>query len=86
MPPAHRSPPSDYLRRLYFDTITHSPHALRLLLDTVGPERVMLGSDFPFDMGAPDPRSVVAAQDDLSPASLTRIYADTAREFLGVIA
>ena len=33
-------------------------------------------------MGAPNPRSVVVAQDDLSPASLARIYAETAREFL----
>jgi aminocarboxymuconate-semialdehyde decarboxylase len=76
--------PSEYLRRLYFDTLTHSPRALRLLLDTVGPERVMLGSDFPFDMGAPHPRSVVTAQADLSPTAVRRIYADTAREFLGL--
>ena len=75
-------PPSEYLRRLYFDTITHSSRALALLLDTVGPERVMLGSDFPFDMGTPHPRSVVAAQRDLQPGALRHIYADTAREFL----
>jgi aminocarboxymuconate-semialdehyde decarboxylase len=75
--------PSDYLRRLYFDTLTHSPRVLRLLLDTVGSERIMLGSDFPFDMGAPNPRSVVTAQADLPSAALSRIYTDTAREFLG---
>jgi aminocarboxymuconate-semialdehyde decarboxylase len=77
--------PSEYLRhRLYFDTITHSPRVLRLLLDTVGAARVMLGSDFPFDMGAPHPRSAVTAQSDLSPAALRQIYSDTAREFLGL--
>jgi len=76
--------PSGHLRRLYFDTITHSPRVLRLLLDTVGTERVMLGSDFPFDMGAPHPRAVVTAQADLSQEDVDRIYEGTAREFLGL--
>ena len=44
----------------------------------------MLGSDFPFDMGAPDPRAVVEAHDDLPAEALTRIYEGTAREFLGL--
>ena len=77
-------PPSHYLQRLYFDTITHSPRALGLLLETVGPERVMLGSDFPFDMGPPAPRSVVTAQAELSPEDRRAIDCDTAREFLGL--
>jgi len=76
--------PSEYLSRLYFDTITHSPRVLGLLLDTVGPERVMLGSDFPFDMGAPNPRSVVTAQAGLSAVARRAIYLDTPREFLGL--
>ena len=46
----------------------------------------MLGSDFPFDMGAPDPRSVVAAQAHLAPAALRAIDGETAREFLGLTA
>ena len=37
--------------RLYFDTITHAPDALRFLVDKVTPQRVLLGSDYPFDMG-----------------------------------
>ena len=77
-------PPSEYLRRLYYDTITHSPRVLRLLIDTVGVERVMLGSDFPFDMGAPSPRDVVESQTGLPVAARTAIYADTARAFLGL--
>ena len=77
-------PPSEYLRRLYFDSITHSPRALGLLLDTVGPGRVMLGSDFPFDMGSPSPRGVVESQPDLTAAERARVYRDTAVEFLGL--
>ena len=44
-------PPSEYFRFLYFDTLTHSVPALNFLLESVGPERVMLGTDYPFDMG-----------------------------------
>jgi aminocarboxymuconate-semialdehyde decarboxylase len=75
--------PSEYLRRFYFDTLTHSPRALGWLLETVGPGRVMLGSDFPFDMGAPAPWQVVDAQPALSLADRGRIARHTASEFLG---
>ena len=47
-------PPSDYLSRVYFDSLTHDPRALRLLLDIGGGDRVVLGTDFPADMGQLD--------------------------------
>ena len=47
--------PSSYLTRLYYDSLVHSPESLRLLVGLVGAERVMLGSDHPFDMGVDDP-------------------------------
>jgi aminocarboxymuconate-semialdehyde decarboxylase len=47
--------PLDILKRLYFDQITFSPATLRYLIDLVGAERLMLGSDYPFEMGDPDP-------------------------------
>lgn len=77
------APPSEYLRRFYFDSITHSSAALGLLLDLVGAERVMLGSDFPFDMGTTAPRAVVETQAALDAAARARIYEGTAAEFLG---
>ena len=77
-------PPSHYLRRLYFDSLTHSARALGLLLDTVGPEHVMLGSDFPFDMGSPAPRDVLEAQAALTADERERVCRDTALEFLGL--
>jgi aminocarboxymuconate-semialdehyde decarboxylase len=48
-------------RRLYFDTVLFEPRALRFLCDTVGAEKVMLGSDYPFGIGDPDPCNVVDA-------------------------
>jgi aminocarboxymuconate-semialdehyde decarboxylase len=53
--------PLDVLKKLYYDTITFSPATLRYLIDLVGAERLMLGSDFPFEMGDPDPVASVSA-------------------------
>ncbi|WP_156994019.1 amidohydrolase family protein [Pseudonocardia acaciae] len=47
--PHHR--PSDYLRRFHYDTLTHRPAATGWLLDQVGADRVLFGTDTPFDMG-----------------------------------
>jgi aminocarboxymuconate-semialdehyde decarboxylase len=46
--PAHT--PSDYLRRFHYDTLTHNPAATHWLIDQVGSDRVLFGSDVPFDM------------------------------------
>src|SRR5215211_193268 len=46
-----RESPNDSIRRFYFDTLTHDPALLRALIDFVGRDRVLLGSDYPFDMG-----------------------------------
>ena len=54
-------PPADaaIVERFLFDTVTHDPRLLRELVATVGAERVLLGSDYPFDMADPDPVSTV---------------------------
>ncbi|WNV85279.1 amidohydrolase family protein [Umezawaea sp. Da 62-37] len=54
-------PPSSYLRRLWFDSLVHTPDALRALVAAVGADRVLLGSDHPFDMGVTDPVARLAA-------------------------
>ncbi|MFH8485051.1 amidohydrolase family protein [Streptomyces longisporoflavus] len=56
---AHR--PSSYLTRLYFDSLVHDPHVLRELVRAAGADRVLLGSDFPFDMGSADPVGALRA-------------------------
>ena len=53
--------PSELLRRFFYDTIVHSPEALRFLTERVGYDRVVLGSDQPFPMGDPDPVGTVTA-------------------------
>ncbi|MFG2029939.1 amidohydrolase family protein [Streptomyces sp. NPDC048825] len=55
--------PSGYLKQLYFDSLVHDPHVLRELVRTAGPDRVLLGSDYPFDMGTEDPLGALRAAD-----------------------
>ncbi len=43
--------PSDYLKKLYFDTIVHSVAALQYLVQVVGADRVVIGTDYPMAMG-----------------------------------
>lgn len=47
--------PSSYVSRLYFDSLVHTDDALRALVAAVGADRVLLGSDYPFDMGVDNP-------------------------------
>jgi len=48
-------PPSEYVKLLHFDTITHSAMALEYLVANFGADHVLLGSDYPYDMGDPEP-------------------------------
>ena len=53
--------PEEGFRRLFFDTVMFEPRALRFLCDVAGVDKIMLGSDFPFGIGDPDPRAIVDA-------------------------
>jgi aminocarboxymuconate-semialdehyde decarboxylase len=55
------TPPGAFLRAFYYDALTHDPAALRFLVERVGAERVVLGSDFPFSMADPDPLRTMEA-------------------------
>lgn len=48
-------PPSAYLNSLYFDSLVYEADALSRLASIVSPDHVLLGTDYPFDMGVTDP-------------------------------
>jgi aminocarboxymuconate-semialdehyde decarboxylase len=61
-PPAAPEQAADaVIRRFLFDTVTHDPSLLADLVRHVGADRVLLGSDYPFDMADPDPVATVRA-------------------------
>ena len=51
--------PLDSIRRFCFDTVTHDRDVLAALVEWAGPDRILLGSDYPFDMADPDPVATV---------------------------
>ena len=68
-----RRRPSAYLRRFHYDTVVHHELALRYLVDLVGSDRVVIGSDYRFDMGCLDPAGTVSAVKQLSRAERAAI-------------
>ncbi len=48
-------PASSYLRRFYYDTISHQPQIMRFLIEMVGIDRIVIGSDYNMDAGYPRP-------------------------------
>jgi aminocarboxymuconate-semialdehyde decarboxylase len=75
--------PSDYLRRMWYDTCVFRPDLLAYLVRLAGADRVMLGSDYPFDMGDPHPLAVLDAA-GLGANERRQIAGDTARAFFGL--
>jgi aminocarboxymuconate-semialdehyde decarboxylase len=67
--------------RLMFDTVVHDPALLRALVALVGADRVLLGSDYPFEMGDPDPVGTVRRA-GLDPAAEESIVAGNASRLL----
>jgi aminocarboxymuconate-semialdehyde decarboxylase len=62
----------ELLKRFYFDTITHEPQALRYLIELVGAERIVVGTDSPFDMGDDNPRATLSRLSPEEVATLRR--------------
>jgi aminocarboxymuconate-semialdehyde decarboxylase len=75
--------PSEYLRRIWFDSLVYEPAALRRLIDVVGVSQVVIGTDYPFDMGHYDPRALVGAVPGLSDAERAAILGGNAERLLG---
>jgi aminocarboxymuconate-semialdehyde decarboxylase len=75
--------PSDYLSVLYFDSLTHSDRALRSLIDQVGISRILLGSDYPADMAAPDPVGAILGSPLFTPGERQAILSGNIRGAIG---
>jgi len=77
-----KRPPSAYLRRFTYDTVSHSPAALRYLIGLVGADRVLIGSDYCFDMGYERPVEVITRLPGLSSTDRRLILGGTATRLL----
>jgi aminocarboxymuconate-semialdehyde decarboxylase len=79
-----QQPPSAYLRRFYYDCLTHSEAALRFLIDTVGVDRVVFGTDWPFDMAQDWPVSWVLSLQSLTMEEKEAILYKNLEKLLGI--
>lgn len=55
--------PQDYVRKIYYDSLVHSPEMLRFLIDLAGAEKVALGTDYPFPLGEEIAGSLIESMD-----------------------
>ena len=79
-----QKPPRTYQRRLYYDCITMSEASLRFLLDTVGADRVVLGSDWPFVVWEPSPVAWVQSLESLTQEEKDKILWQNLEQLLGI--
>ncbi len=75
--------PNTYLRRFTYDTISHSKPVMEFLISQVGIDRIVLGSDYCFDMGYERPLQLVDEL-DLSPDKRAMILGGNAAKLLGI--
>ena len=74
----------EYLTKLYYDTVVGSEEALRFLLDQVGADRVVLGSDWPFVPFKPSPGGWVQAMQSLTQEEKDKILWKNLESLLGL--
>jgi len=74
--------PSEYLKRFTYDTIGHSDRINLDLIRLVGADRVLLGSDYCFDMGLVDPVGTIERLDTLTESERDLILGKTAARLL----
>lgn len=78
-----KTSPRDLLRRFYYDALIHDARPLRYLIDLVGADRVMIGTDAPFDMGEEEPISMLEELKHLTEQEREQIFGANALALTG---
>ena len=76
--------PSRSLEKFYFDTITFDPGMLQHLIERFGAEHVLLGTDYPYDMGVEDPVGFISKVPGISSVEKKKIVGGNAARLLGI--
>lgn len=77
-------PPSTYLAQMHFDTMVFDPDMLSSLVKRWGADHVLLGTDYPFDMGETDPLGLLGRVEGLSDQERSQIMGGNASRLLGL--
>ncbi len=76
--------PSAYLKKMYYDSIVHSVVALQFLVQVVGADRVVIGTDFPMGMGDKEPVSKIKSMNTVTSEEQEQILGGNALRALGI--
>jgi aminocarboxymuconate-semialdehyde decarboxylase len=77
-------PPSEYLKRFYYDTVNFDPRALRLAIDFAGADHLVAGSDYPHQIGSLKQMIASIAKLDISEEEKSGIFSGNAARLLGL--
>lgn len=76
--------PRKYLGSFYTDSLVHDPIALKLLIDVIGKDKVMLGTDYPFPLGELQPGALIESMKEFDGGLKDKLLAGNALDFLGI--
>jgi aminocarboxymuconate-semialdehyde decarboxylase len=76
------NPPTAYLKRIYVDTVVFTPHQLAALVGAFGPDHVLLGTDYPYDMAEYDPIGHIAAVENFDATTVAALAGGNAKKLL----
>ena len=77
-------PPTSYLKKIYFDSVVFTPHQLAELIRLYGTDHILMGTDYPYDMGEYDPIGHLASVDALDDSSIAAIAGGNAKRLLAL--
>src|SRR5262247_1232990 len=77
-------PPTEYLKKVYFDTVVFTPHQLEHLVKVFGADHILMGTDYPFDMADYDPVGHVVNTESLDAKTVAAITGGNAKRLLGL--
>ena len=77
-------PPTSYLKKIYFDSVVFTPYQLAELVRLYGADRIIMGTDYPFDMADYDPIGHVAGVEGFDASTIAAIAGGNAKRLLGL--
>ena len=79
-------PPTEYLKKVYFDTVVFTPHQLEYLVKVFGADHILMGTDYPFDMADYDPVGHVVGDGDARRENRRGDHRRECEEAIGTVA
>jgi aminocarboxymuconate-semialdehyde decarboxylase len=76
--------PTTYLKRVYFDSLVYTHHQLEYLVEEYGADHILVGTDYPADMGEIDPVGFIEGAKGLDDATRRAILGENAARLLGL--